>query len=438
MSKIICDICGTSYPETAKQCPICGSVRPGDAKRVTNEVNSDGKVSTGYTYVKGGRFSKSNVKKRTRAQSGGVEKVKTSTQKKQNNEVPKSNRGLVVIAIILLLAIIAVVAYIAIRFFAPISDPVGGNTTDNLGSDLDLSCRDMTLDTYTVLIEQAGEAKLLNVKTTPEKPAEPVTFSSENEAVATVTEKGKITAVAEGTTKITVTCGNITKECTVTVRFTNQDTTPEESTPEDTTLPTTEPDVTVPNGGEELRLNRKDFTLSYEGESWVLYDGDIAKNLITWSSDDETIVTFTDGKAVAVGNGTTQIHAEYNGQKVSCIVRCIFKESSGVIGNGGVSEDGGGSSSVTPDNGSSGGTSSGNYGIYTRWGKSEDFTMKVGDSVKLELKDDSGNTVNAKWEVSGSGISISGSTVTGVSKTGYAKVIATYNGKGYECIVRVG
>ena len=43
MSKIICDICGTSYPETAKQCPICGCVRPGDVQRVTNEVKSDGK-----------------------------------------------------------------------------------------------------------------------------------------------------------------------------------------------------------------------------------------------------------------------------------------------------------------------------------------------------------------------------------------------------------
>lgn len=435
MSKIICDICGTSYPETAKQCPICGSVRPGDAKSVTNQVNTDGNVSTGYTYVKGGRFSKSNVKKRTRAQSGGVEKVKSTPQKNSKNEEPKSNRGLVAIAIVLLLAIIAVVAYIAIRFFAPISDPNPSNTTDNLGSNLDLSCRDITLDTYTVLFEQADAAKLLNVKTTPEKPSEPVTFSSDNEAVATVTDKGKITAVAEGTAKITVTCGKVSKECIVTVQFVSEDTTPEDTTPEDTTLPPTGPGSTAPDGTEELRLNRKDFTLTYKGESWVLYDGEIAKNLITWSSDDESVVTFTDGKAVAVGNGTTQIHAEYNGQKVSCIVRCIFKESSGIIGSGGVSEDGGGSGSASPDNGSS---SSGSYAIYTYTGKAEDITLKVGESITFALKDSAGNTVNAKWETSSSSISLSGGTVKGISKTGYAKVIATYDGKGYECIVRVG
>ena len=27
MNKIICDICGSTYPETADQCPICGSSR---------------------------------------------------------------------------------------------------------------------------------------------------------------------------------------------------------------------------------------------------------------------------------------------------------------------------------------------------------------------------------------------------------------------------
>ena len=423
MSKIVCDICGTSYPETAKQCPICGSVRPGDAQRVTNEVKSNGNVSTGYTYVKGGRFSKSNVKKRAKAQASGSETRKTPSEKNRNEDDTKSNRGLVVTAVVLLLAIIGVVIYIAVRFFAPISDPNGGNTTENQGVNIDLSCRDITLDTYTVLFEQEGAAKLLDVKTTPEKPSDALTFSSDNEAVATVTDKGKITAVAEGTTKITVTCGSVTKECIVTVQFVEEST---QGTTVDTTQDTTE-DTTAPVDAtkptEELRLNRTDFTLFYKGDSWVLYNGEIAKNLITWTSDDESVVTFEDGKAVAVGNGTTNIHAEYEGQKVSCIVHCIFKETSGVAGNGGVSEDGGGSGSVTPDGGNSGGvtpdsgasngtsTDITSYAIYTPYSKTDDFTLKVGESIKLELKDSAGNVVDATWQVTGSGVSISGSTV---------------------------
>ena len=343
MSKIICDICGTSYPETAKQCPICGSVRPGDAQRVTNEVKSDGNVSTGYTYVKGGRFSKSNVKKRTK--SGDNNKKNVSQER--NDEDSKANRGLVATAIVLLLAIIGVVIYIAIRFFAPISDPSTGNT-ENLGSNIDLSCKDITLDTYTILLDQAGAAQLLNVKTTPEKPSDPVTFSSDNEAVVTVNDKGKITAVAEGTAKITVICGSVSKECVVTVQFANQETTDNTTGPEETTIPS---DTTVPEEStqptEELRLNRKEFTLSYKGETWDLYTGSIPRNQITWSIGDTSVATVENGKVVAVGNGYTYVYAEYNGQKVSCQVVCSFKEGSGVIGNGGVSEDGGGSAAKT-------------------------------------------------------------------------------------------
>ena len=344
MSKIVCDICGTSYAETAKQCPICGSVRPGDAQRVTNEVKKDGTVSTGYTHVKGGRFSKSNVKKRTKAQTGNGSKA--SAQNNRNDEDAKSNRGLVLLAIMLLLAIIGVVAYIAVRFFAPISDPNAGNPTDQLGSDINLSCRDMTLDTYAISFDQAGIAKLLNVKTTPEKPSEPVTFSSDNESVATVSDKGKITAVAEGTAKITVTCGKVSRECIVTVQFANQDTnpdatTPDASTPDGTTAPS-EPSNTT----DTLHLINSDITFRYKGQSAVLYTGNIPKNQIKWSSGNEAIATFVDGKAVAVANGTTTVYAEYQGQKVSCIIRCSFDNNTGIDGNGGVSEDGGGSSTT--------------------------------------------------------------------------------------------
>jgi len=85
------------------------------------------------------------------------------------------------------------------------------------------------------------------------------------------------------------------------------------------------------------------MTLSQKGATWNLYSGDIAKNLVTFTSDDETVVTFVDGVVTAVSPNYdgVWVHAEYEGQKVSCLVRCSFKENSGVTGNGGVSEDGG-------------------------------------------------------------------------------------------------
>ena len=343
MSKIICDICGTTYAETAKQCPICGSVRPGDAQRVTNEVKNDGKVSTGYTYVKGGRFSKSNVKKRASGHVPADNGGKKNPPVKEGGEDAKSNRGLVVTAIVLLLAIIGVVIYIALRFFAPISDLNADNTTNTVNTS-EVSCTDLVLDETEVLFEEIGIAKLLNVTVSPENTTDKITYASEDESIATVTDKGKITAVAEGTTKIIITCGNVVKECVVTIQFPTETTLP---TIEDTTSATedtTVPDDTTPVT-EEFRLNRKEFTLSYKGETWNLYSGSLPKNQITWSVGDESVATVDNGKVVAVGNGYTYVYAEYEGQKVSCQVICNFKESSGIQGNGGVSEDGGGSSS---------------------------------------------------------------------------------------------
>ena len=100
MSKIICDICGTSYPENAKQCPICGCVRPGDVQRVTNEVANEGNVSTGYTHVKGGRFSKSNVKRRTRRPAPTEKPAKEKRNDKNNDSDSAAARGLVITAIL--------------------------------------------------------------------------------------------------------------------------------------------------------------------------------------------------------------------------------------------------------------------------------------------------------------------------------------------------
>ena len=89
MSKIICEVCGTSYPDTTVQCPICGCVRPGNAHSVT--ANKQDENDGGYTYVKGGRFSKANVRKRNKI---------NGTEVPEDND---SNRGLVITAIVLLL-----------------------------------------------------------------------------------------------------------------------------------------------------------------------------------------------------------------------------------------------------------------------------------------------------------------------------------------------
>ena len=437
MSKIICDICGTSYPETAAQCPICGCVRPGDVQRVSENIKKDGSASSGYTYVKGGRFSKSNVKKRNNGvvRTNTASKVSAAQNTKDASE--KSNRGLVITAIVLLLAIVAVVIYIAVRYFLPSSLPKNPDKNppnppqqtqqqnDTQPGEKDVSCTGLILDFSTALFEQKGDAKLLTVSAEPKDTTDVITFKSSDETVATVTIDGKITAVGKGTAVITVVCGDVSAECTVVCDFEDETTAPTDETT-DPTEGTTE--ATTPSV-DEFRLNRKDITFGAKNDSWVLYSGTIAKNLVKFSSENESIATFVDGKVVAVGPGTTNVYAEYEGKKVSCVIRCNFQESSGVGGNGGgVSEDGGGSS----------GTAAGSScAIYTQYGKASDITIKVNDTVTLTLKDAAGNIINVTWSVSGSGCSLSGNKVTGVTSGTTTTVSASYNGATYSCVIRI-
>ena len=78
MSKIVCDICGATYPETESQCPICGTAKA--ASPAAGDTAAEG----GYAYVKGGRFSKTNVKKR----NNGSEELPRTVAAKPAAEEP--------------------------------------------------------------------------------------------------------------------------------------------------------------------------------------------------------------------------------------------------------------------------------------------------------------------------------------------------------------
>ena len=313
------------------------------------------------------------------------------------------------------------VIYIAVRFLVPISNPTEptgatgttGSTTSTGSTDPQkIACTDITIDLPVITVTETGVEKQLTVTVAPANTTDVIVYESSNHAVATVSGTGKISIVGEGTATITVKCGNITKECLVTCQL---PTTPTTGTTDPTTP--TEPQETI-------RLNRKDITFSYDGESWVLYNGTVAKNLVTFSSDNTAVATFVDGKVVAVGPGTTNVHVEYNGEKISCIIRCSFEEDeSGVGGNGNVGEDGGQSGT--------------GYKIYNQYGPTTDCTISVGEVVYLYLKDSAGNNATVTWTVSGDGCTLSDNKITGAVSGSITTVKTTHNGKTYTCIVRV-
>lgn len=439
MSKIICDVCGTSYPDTAAQCPICGCACPAESKGVYGDTSVVNKDSGTYQHVRGGRFSKSNVQKRNSAAQASVRNTTASKMSKVNQQKNKSSKGLVATAVVLLLAIIAMLVYISLRFFAPsvLEDPemnipaiINPNpqpseteTPQQTTGAKDIACTGISLDVTYMSFDKVGSARMVYATLEPEDTTDMISFSSSDENVATVDDNGKITSIGNGEAIITVTCGEKSATCQV-VCF-------DESLVE-TTVPTTE--VTVPE--DQFMLNRSDITFSKKDESWLLYSGNLSKTEIIWSSDDPTVATIENGKVVAVGGGTTQVHGEYNGVKVSCIIRCNFAEDQGVSGSGGVSEDDGGSSgSITEDG--SGSVSESGFTLYNPFGSAEDVTIKVGDSFSLQLHDNTGNPVEATWAVGDTECcSADGNTFTGVAP-GTTSVTATYDGEVYTCVVRV-
>ncbi len=419
MSKVICEVCGTSYPDTTVQCPICGCVRPGNAQSVSGSQR--GGDNGGYTYVKGGRFSKANARKR------GVVPMSASPKNDDNN----SNRGLVITAIVLFLAIIAVAAYILIRLFWPTDatpkEPTPQNTKPSQSvvdtQPQSVPCKSLKLEADQIVLDKEGTAWMLSAQLSPENTTDKLVFSSSDEAVAKVDTKGKVTAVGSGQAIITVTCGKKTVQCTVECTF--GEPTEETTQPEETTVP-----------DEEFVLNRKDITFNNKGDSWMIYSGSLSPTQIKWSTDDEKVATIDNGKVTAVGGGMTTVYGEYKGEKVGCIIRCNFEASddTGISGSGSVFEDGGGSSDGS-GNASTGGT----YHLKNLIGNNaSDVTLSVGAGFTLALVDENEKTVSGvTWTVSDSSVcSVSGGAVTAL-KSGTVTVTATYNGNTYSCIVRV-
>ncbi len=411
MSKIICDVCGTTYAETAAQCPICGCARNTTAQTAAGSVPGED-AGAAYTYVKGGRFSKSNVKKRNKTGKDFSRRAPATTaqtrarrqEPREEEPAGKTSKVLVAVVVILLLAIVAVGTYIGIKLLFPQNGPANnpGTTTqtpvnNTTGSTaVSIPCTDLTVTGSDLVFTSAGNGVLLNVVVTPADTTDKLTFTSSDPQVAVVTNSGYVTAVGGGTAEITVTCGEKTWICNVECTF------GQPVVPPTTTVPTPTVDPTF-----QLKLNREDFTLSRLGETWKLFsDTDTVKAAdITWRSEDESVATVVNGVVTAVAPGQTKVHAEYNGQTASCVVRCSF--------------------AATP---------AGSEGISLN---KRDVTIDIGESFMLALTDAMGVKLDVEWVASEEGVvTISGSRITGAA-AGSVEVTATYNEVTYTCIVRV-
>lgn len=452
MSKIICEICGTVYPDNATACPICGYPRNTGESAVQEQEEPQGAAASGEK-VRGGKFSNSNVKKRQAAQTGESPKARRGEREREPEQIPekdKGNKGLLITVAILLAAVICVGAYIAIRFFrgADAYDKATEATSQTQATQAteatqpsetepaEIKCTGIEIPDIDLNegVEFLGEGRSwrLKIKLQPEDTTDELKVISSDESMAQINmsdEWVEILSVGPGRTVITVQCGDQTLEFPVFCNFGDET---EESTGEteettEATEETTEPSETTAASGT-LNLNRSDITFSYKGETFTFSAGStVPLNQVTWTSGDESVVTIEGGKAVAVGPGTTKITATYGGESESCIIRCAFAADSDDETE--ETEDTGATESTEATEGTSGDTT---------WKLSHtDVTIAVGESFQLTLYNSDYDIADVTLSTGSAGISISGYDITGVTSGSYNTVTVTYDGQTYTCIVRV-
>lgn len=279
MSKIICEVCGTRYPDSSEQCPICGCVNGNASGEPEQTVQPKEIEVPARPVVRGGRFSKANVRKRNRGQANYEEpEVRPRKAVKEEAYEPeeefedendqKGGTLLNVLLVIVIIALLAVSAYIFVQYFMPNfmgGDPTIAPTEGYVQTDAPtdaptealpteaptVPCQQLVLDITDITLGEAGEMYLLNVQAQPENTTDGIMYISSNEEVATVNEEGRVTAIGEGYVVITVICGDQQLECNVVCDF----------TPEETEAPTEEPTEAPTEAGVTKTVTSKNLNI---------------------------------------------------------------------------------------------------------------------------------------------------------------------------------
>ncbi len=244
MRLLKCPKCGEMFSDTYKTCPFC---------QEDEELHSGKPVKTGGRRVGGAKAR------------------------------PKVGGGVVVACLVLVLGLVACTI-----FGSQFTELFTGGKTDTPVRALTLSQRnaDLTVGSTVKLTASGGESI--------------VSFSSSNEAVATVSADGTVKAVGEGSAVVTAKAGDLTASCSVAVKGTEQ-----------TDVPATNTLFLQSSGGLTGQ-----FSMNPGETASVEVVGSSAP--VTWSSSDSQIATVdASGIVTGVSSGSAIITAVVDGQTLT-------------------------------------------------------------------------------------------------------------------------
>ena len=165
---------------------------------------------------------------------------------------------------------------------------------------------EVTLD-RTSLTLKVNETFTLSATVAPENATDKaVKWTTSNSGVVRVSN-GTVTAVGEGTAKITAAAGGKSASCTVTVKNAEPEFIPVDS-------------VALNRESLELKVDET-FTLTA-----LIAPSDATETEIIWNSDNTSVATVADGIVTAVGVGTANITATAGGVTAVCEIGVIAKD----------------------------------------------------------------------------------------------------------------
>ncbi len=184
-------------------------------------------------------------------------------------------------------------------------DKKTGSGTIN-GKEETIAVTGVTLNkTALTLTEGASEKLTATVK--PDNATDnTVTWTSSNSSIAIVDANGKVTAVKEGTAKITAKAGDKTAECTVTV---------------------SKAATTIPVTGVGLNTQELKLSIGEAGQlTATVNPSDATNKEVEWNSSDESVAKVdSTGKVVGLSEGTAEITVttKDGSKKATCAVNVI-------------------------------------------------------------------------------------------------------------------
>lgn len=220
-------------------------------------------------------------------------------------QAPKKKKKSI-LPVILSLVLIAAAAFIVVKTLGPAF-------SDGLFSSQSTDAESITLEQTEVTFAEAGATVTLAPIFAPEGTSAPVTWTTSDEAVATVDDKGTVTAVAKGLATITATLENgQTAQCVVNCAWEDAAPAPAEGESAEGETP----------AGPALSAST--LTLDGEGKTKQLQVTGV-EGTVKWTSNKTDVATVAeDGTVTAVAKGSAIITAEVGEQTFTCEVKCIW------------------------------------------------------------------------------------------------------------------